>query len=72
MASEFRGLVAYRLSVAFADEMYELIARWPPFDRWSSGVRLIEARGLLERGASERLSEIARALNGLIKKWGST
>lgn len=30
-----------------------------------------EKRGLLEQGATERLSEVARALNGLIKKWGS-
>jgi four helix bundle protein len=95
--------------------MYELIARWPSFDRWSSGVQLMraadsvganiaeaagrwhrqdqrrflliargslyetehwmvraETRGLLEQGAAECLSEAARALNGLIRKWGSS
>jgi four helix bundle protein len=114
VASEFRDLVAYRKSVAFADEMYEQIARWPKFDRWSAGIQLMraadsvganiaeaagrwhrpdqrrfllmargslhetehwiaraEARGLLARGSTERLAEVARTLNGLIAKWGS-
>jgi len=30
-----------------------------------------EARGLVEDGWSERLNEPARALNGLIRKWGA-
>jgi len=114
VASDFRQLVAYRLSAAFANEMYERIARWPSFDRWSTGIQLIraadsiganiaegagrwhrddqkrflriargslletehwvataETRGLLEVGTAERLTEVARALNGLIRKWGS-
>jgi four helix bundle protein len=114
MGSAFRDLVAYRKSVALADEMHELIARWPAFDRWSSGIQLMraadsvganiaeatgrwhrpdqkrflliargslyetehwiaraEVRGLLDPGSTERLGEAARALNGLIKKWGA-
>jgi four helix bundle protein len=93
--------------------MYELVSRWPSFDRWSIGIQLTraadsiganiaeaagrwhrqdqkrflliargslyetehwlaraEARGLLEAGTTGHLSETARTLNGLIRRWG--
>jgi four helix bundle protein len=111
VASEFRDLVAYQRAVAIANEMHATVARWPSFERWSTGLQLVRAldsiganiaesagrwhraderrllliargslcesehwllcaeqRGLLQAGSSERLGEVARALNGLIKK----
>jgi four helix bundle protein len=111
VASTFRDLAAYRLSASLADELYQSVAAWPSFDRWSVGMQLVRAadsiganiaegvgrwheadrrrllliargslyetehwmlraaeRGLLRESPGAQLDEIARALNGLIKK----
>src|SRR5262249_34510820 len=111
VATTFQDLDVYRRAVAFADELHDLVLRWPKLDRWTVGIQLIRAadsvgatsaeargrwpqaarrrllsvargslaetehwvlraeeRGLLPRGRSERLSDIRRPLNGLIKK----
>jgi four helix bundle protein len=113
MASRFRSLTVYRLSVELADELQAAVVRWPQFDRESLGLQLIRSadsvganiaeaagrwtaadkrrvlfiargslyetehwierarrRGLITNDPSERVAEIARALNGMIKKPG--
>ena len=111
MASSFRDLDAYTRAAGIATELHERVARWPPFELWSTGIQLMRAvdsisaniaeavgrwheadrrrllliargslyetehwmltaedRGLLERGMHRRLDDIARPLNGLIKR----
>jgi four helix bundle protein len=41
--SEFRDLAAYQRSADLADELRELIAAWPPDDRWSLGRQLMRS-----------------------------
>jgi four helix bundle protein len=41
--SDFRDLVAYRLSCEVADEVHSFVARWSSFDRWTVGVQLVRA-----------------------------
>src|SRR4051812_10850166 len=43
MASRFRSLAAYRLSVELADELHDVVARWPQFDRASVGLQLVRS-----------------------------
>jgi four helix bundle protein len=111
VASNFKGLVAYRLSVALAADIYAVVGRWPAFDRSTVGEQLVRsadavpaniaestgkrtiadrrrtltiarselyetehwlsvahARGLIRSTDSERVAEIARTLNGLIRR----
>jgi four helix bundle protein len=41
--SDFRSLVAYRLSCDVADEVHSFVARWSSFDRWTVGVQLVRS-----------------------------
>ena len=111
MASNFRRLVAYRVSAELADEMHRTVRQWTDYDRMTVGLQLVRAtdsihaniaeaagrwtkterrnflriargslyeaegwiarahaRGLLSEDYEDRLSEIARTLNGLIKR----
>jgi four helix bundle protein len=111
VASNFNDLVAYRLSVALAADVYAAVARWPAFDRRTIGEQLVKsvdavganiaestgrrtitdrrrvliiargelhetehwlnvahARGLIRSQHSDRVAEVARTLNGLIKQ----
>jgi four helix bundle protein len=43
MASNFNDLVAYRLSVALARDVYRAVARWPAFDRSTVGMQLVRS-----------------------------
>jgi four helix bundle protein len=111
VASNFRGLTAYRLAAELADDIHAAIASWPPFERWTVGLQLVravdsiganiaeasgrwheadkrhllivargsayetehwllrgQARGLLTTEADEKLGELMRTINGLVKK----
>jgi four helix bundle protein len=46
----FRDLAAYRLAAELAGEVYEVVATWPSFDRWSLGMQLV--RGVDSIGAN--------------------
>jgi hypothetical protein len=61
MGSNFNSLVAHKLSVELANELYLLVSDWPRFDQSTVGVQLIHA------DLSGRIAEIARTLNGLVK-----
>jgi four helix bundle protein len=41
--SDFRRLVAYRLSVELANDVHREAAAWPSFERWSLGIQLVRA-----------------------------
>ena len=53
MASRFRDLKAYSLPAALADELYELVGRWPAFDRWSVGMQMIRAADSVAANVAE-------------------
>jgi len=77
MRSEYRDLVAYQRATAVAADMYAAVSRWSSLDRWSTGVQLTRAADSIEAniaeaaGTSDRLTGVARALSGLINRWGS-
>src|SRR5689334_10852755 len=111
MPSRFRGLVAYQLAAALANEIHAAVRAWSVFDQTTCGGQLVRAidsvganiaessgrwhaadnrqllivargslleaehwlvcaeeRGLIDVGTSCRIDEIARALNGLIRR----
>jgi four helix bundle protein len=41
--SDFRRLVAYRISVELANEVHREAVAWPSFERWSLGIQLVRA-----------------------------
>jgi four helix bundle protein len=55
MASRFRDLRAYTLPAALADELYELVGRWPAFDRWSVGMQMIRAADSVAANIAEAI-----------------
>ncbi len=71
--SSFRDLHAYRYAVALADRLHAEAVRWESFDRWSlheteHWILRARERGLLADGYERELAEIARTLNGLMKR----
>jgi four helix bundle protein len=61
MASQFHDLVAYSQAVALADDLYDAIAKWPSFDRWSSGVQLMRAADSVGANIAEAAGRWHRA-----------
>ena len=71
VAGNFEDLVAYRIAVEIADDLYAAVSKWPSFARWSVGVQLVraadsiganiaEAPGRWYRADERRLLLIAR------------
>lgn len=54
MPSNFQRLIAYQKAVALAHELHTAVEHWPLLDRRTIG--------------PPRLEEVARPLNGLIRK----
>ena len=61
MASEFRRLIAYERAAALADELYDLVQRWPSFARWSLGVQLMRAADSIGANIAEGVGRWHRA-----------
>jgi four helix bundle protein len=53
--SDFRRVVAYRLSAALADDLHALVGPWPSFDRWSTGLQLVRAADSVGANIAEGL-----------------
>jgi four helix bundle protein len=76
----FRDLVVYRQSAALADSVYGAVWRWPPFDRWTVGMRLVraadsvganiaEAAGRRTDAEKRRFLIVARGSNLELQHW---
>ena len=53
MPSNFRGLAAYQRARKLADELREVVLRWPEFDRDSVGLQLIRAADSVSANIAE-------------------
>ena len=53
MASNFRSLVAYQRSRALADELREIVLRWPAFDRDSVGLQIVRSADSVSANIAE-------------------
>jgi four helix bundle protein len=73
-------LVVYRRAVELADDLHRLVARWPPFDRWTIGVQLVraahsiganlaEASGRWGYGDQRRFLYVARGSQVELEHW---
>jgi len=51
--SGFRNLAAYQRSVEGADRLYEDVARWGSFERWTLGVQLVRAADSIGANVAE-------------------
>jgi hypothetical protein len=63
----FQNLVAYRLAVEIADEVFLRVARGS-LNETEHWLKRAEIRGLIDPGLGPKLAEAGRALNGLIRR----
>src|SRR5688572_2399364 len=55
MGSIFRDADAYTRATALADEMHDVVARWPQFDLRTTGVQLVRALDSIGANIAEAL-----------------
>jgi four helix bundle protein len=55
MPMTFRDMDVYRRATGFADEMHEVVVRWPKFELWSVGIQLVRAADSVGANIAEAL-----------------
>ena len=60
LPSEFRDLAAYRLAAELSDALYELVARWSSFDRWTMGIQLVRAADSIGANIAEASGRVTQ------------
>jgi four helix bundle protein len=50
---EHRDLIAYQLALRLVVELQAAVARWPRFERWSTGMQLVRAAGSIGANIAE-------------------
>jgi four helix bundle protein len=83
MGSNFNSLVAYRLAAELADDLCDVVARMPAFDRASTGMQLAravdsvaaniaESTGRWTKADKRRFLEMARGSLCATEHWVTT
>jgi four helix bundle protein len=51
--SDYRRLVAYRVSSALSIALHQAVSEWPSFERWSIGLQLVRAADSIAANIAE-------------------